>query len=116
VALETRANDRKYFYRSTRVDDKVVKQYIASGQKAQIAAEAHRKAREESAAARAAERRELEQINAAFEPLAAFENAFETVLEAALSASGYVCRKGQWRKQYGQGSCRSSGANAGAVA
>jgi hypothetical protein len=116
VAIETRKNGRQYFYKSVRENGRVVKRYIGSGPDATKAAEVERQQRQEREEARAAERRELEQINAAFEPLAAFENAFETVLEAALSAAGYVCRKGEWRKQYGQGSCRLSGANARAVA
>jgi hypothetical protein len=89
VALETRANNRRYFYRYHRTNDgRVVKEYIAAGQEALIAAEAASQERQQREAARAAERQKLAQINEAIEPLAAFETAFKAMLEAALSASG----------------------------
>ena len=108
VALEIRANDRGYFYRYHRVDGKVVKEYVAAGPEAMEAAEADRKEREERAAARAAERGELDQINAALEPLAAFGNAYDVLLQAALMNTGFHYRKGQWRRRNGNGSQKSS--------
>jgi hypothetical protein len=98
VAIEVRANDRKYYYRYHRTKDgRVVKEYIGSGSKAQFAADVDRQKRDERAEVRAAERREVDQINKALEPLAAFESAFDVLLQSALLASGFHNHKGQWR-------------------
>jgi hypothetical protein len=116
VAIETRANGKQYFYRSRRIDGRVVREYVASGPEATVAAEADRQERQQREAAQAAERRELDLINAALEPLAAFEHVFEITLEAALSASGFHKHKGQWRLKHGNGCHKSNGVDAGAVA
>ena len=98
MAMETRKNGKQYYYRYSRKDGSVIREYIGSGSKAQIAVEADRKVREERAATRAAERREINEVNKALEPLGEFTRAFESLLESALSASGLDRRRGEWRK------------------
>jgi hypothetical protein len=108
MALETRKSGKRYYYRYARVDGKVVKRYIGSGQQALIAAEIDRLKREEREAVRAVERRELEKINEALEPLAAFGDAYDVLLQAALMNSGFHYRKGQWRRSNGDRSQKTS--------
>ena len=108
VALETRKSGKQYYYRYARVDGKVVKRYVGSGQQALIAAETDRLKREEREAARAAERREINEVNEALEPLAAFGDAYDVLLQAALMNTGFHYQKGQWRQRNGNGSQKSS--------
>jgi hypothetical protein len=111
VALETRRNGKKYYYRYHRTGDHVVKECVAAGREAQLAAEADCKIREERTATRAAELREISKVNKALEPLDEFTRAFDSLLQATLSASGLYRRRGEWRKQHG--SLRSDGLNTG---
>jgi hypothetical protein len=99
VAIETRANDRKYFYRSRRVDGRVVKEYVASGTEALIAAETDRQQRQERATADAASGKELDQINEVDAVVAESSLVFDAALSAALLKAGYHHHRGEWRKK-----------------
>ena len=63
VAIEVRANDRKYVYRSRRIDGKVVREYVSGGKEAAVAAEIDRLKGDERAAVDALRRKEFVRIH-----------------------------------------------------
>jgi hypothetical protein len=99
VALETRANDRRYFYRSRREGDRVIRQYIGSGPKAMEAAEADRQRREERATADAASRKELDKVYEVDGLIAESSRLIDAALSAALLKAGCHHHRGEWRKR-----------------
>ena len=99
MAIEVRANDRRYLYRSRRVDGRVIREYEGSGQQALFAAEICRWKREEQAAVGALQRKKFETIHGISELVEESSQAFEAMLSASLLAAGYHYHRGEWRKK-----------------
>jgi hypothetical protein len=99
MAWENRGKQR-YFYRSKRVGDRVVKEYVGLGEAGSLieAMREERKARK--AGEREAIQEEMDEVaflEAAFKPLDEFATA---VAESALLAAGYHRpKRGPWRKR-----------------
>jgi len=106
MAWERRGRAR-YYYRSQRVGNRVVRVYHGSGRKAAHVARQHALAREAAQADAAAARA----LAAALEPLERLDNDTDEqvglLLEAALLAGGFHEHRGQWRKRHG---CHDSNA------
>ena len=99
MGWERRGNGA-YYYRATKVDGRVVKEYVGAGPLAELAARhdaERRAARAAEAAAQCLEHGRLAAIDAAVD---AAHGAVETVLRASLVAAGYrLHRRGEWRRR-----------------
>jgi predicted dinucleotide-utilizing enzyme len=102
MAWKPRRNGRRYYYRSRRVGDRIVTDYLGSGQAGELAAvkdAAKREARLTVAAARHTERQRFSDLDEAFADL---DTVVETLTRAALTAAGYhQHHRGEWRKRRG---------------
>ncbi len=99
VGWEIRKRGSSYYTRSKWMDGRVVRQYVGGGRVGEIFAledELKRRQREEEAAFRKEERKQLE-ASAAF--LKELEEAAEVLVRASLVGAGYRKRKGQWRRE-----------------
>ena len=88
MAWERRGDDRCYYYRSRRVDGRVVRDYFGSGAVGQFAADIIAEARDRQAdliRAREAERARLDGLDGAVDQL---DQACELMTEAVLTAGG----------------------------
>ena len=90
----------RYYTRSRKVNGRVVREYVGTGEVAALAAELdalERQERELEREARRSERAELEGLDA---PLDDFDELADLLACAALAAAGYRQHKrGEWRKQ-----------------
>jgi hypothetical protein len=90
----------RYYTRSRKVNGRVVREYIGSGEVAEMVARAdalERGCREAAQAARRAQRAELEALDA---PLKELNDLADLVARAALVAAGFrQHHRGEWRKQ-----------------
>lgn len=97
MALETR-DGRKYYYRSRRIEGRVVKEYVASGQAAENAAKRDKEAREQ----RRIQRKETEQLEAELakvtQVVEAISERSEVLLAASLLTAGFHQYKSEWRR------------------
>lgn len=97
MALETR-DGRKYYYRSRRIEGRVVKEYVASGQAAENAAKRDKEAREQ----RRIQRKETEQLEAELakvtQVVEAISERSEVLLAASLLTAGFHQHKSEWRR------------------
>jgi hypothetical protein len=105
MAWELRCHKR-YYYRSRRVGDRVLKQYLGRGP----AAEAAAREDEEKQAARVARRYaaaiEKAQAEPARELLAELNGQVTMAVHTALTAAGYHRHGGEWRKRGATGKRR----------
>lgn len=98
MAWETRKRGGRYYYRSRRVGRRVIKEYVGSGAAAELIAETDRKNRAKRQEATEAVRRAQNRLNDAAEPLIEFSRNLEILVQAALLATGFYCRRGEWRR------------------
>jgi hypothetical protein len=100
VGWETRKRGTsRYYTRSRREGDRVIREYIGGGRLGQLAAqldELERQQREEETAYWKVERERFEQ-NAAF--VRELEEAAQILSQAHLIAAGFHKRRGEWRKR-----------------
>jgi hypothetical protein len=94
---------RGYYYRSRKVDGQVIREYIGTGQLAELVAQMDAlecEAREAGRARRRAQKAELEALDA---PVNELNDLADLVARAALVAAGYRQHKrGPWRKRRAQ--------------
>jgi hypothetical protein len=98
MAFENR-NGRRYYYRKTRIGDRVVSEYVGAGEVAEMCAKLDRYewARREITKIETAEfRAELESIDAAIDEACQI-NKF--LVDALFLINGYHKHKGQWRQK-----------------
>ena len=88
-----------FYYRCTRVDGKVVKQYFGKGAHAEFIAEMDASQRATKQAARHAARREEVQLEKLIEPLEAFGRNLDILIQAELLRDGYHNHGGEWRRR-----------------
>ena len=98
MAWESR-NGRRYYYRTKRVDGRVIKVYLGSGKAAQQAAA-------EDTAAKAVRARDAAELTALQASLIEADQitteaaaGVNLLLEAELLAMGYHKRRGEWRRK-----------------
>jgi hypothetical protein len=92
----------RYYTRSKKVNGRVVREYVGSGELAKLAAQLDaisRDRREEEREARRAEKAELDALDA---PLNELNDLADLLGRSALLASGYRQHKrGEWRRRRG---------------
>ena len=99
MALEIR-DGRPYYYRSQRQNGKVVRQYVASGQMAELLAEQDARKREQQQARRTAMEKERLAFAAARTPLLTFTVGADLLFQATLLDAGYHRQnRGPWRRR-----------------
>lgn len=100
MSWETRNKEKRYFYKTHRVNGKVVRQYFGRGPIAELFAIADKL----EAQARAAERAELNALEQEFNRITTIldrqAQLLKLLTEAHLIAAGYYNHKGQWRKRH----------------
>ena len=100
MGWETRGGSGRYYTRSVRQGDRVMRQYVGTGPSAEAAARADRLRRGASEAARAAMRLALSEIAEADAQVRAVCDAAETAVRAALISAGYHRHaRGAWRRR-----------------
>jgi len=86
----------RYYTRSRKVNDRVVREYLGTGEAAEQAARLDASARQQREARRAA----LAELTALDAPLDDLAERTELLARAALAAAGYrQHRRGEWRKR-----------------
>jgi len=99
VAWEQRRNGNLYYYRSVRDGERVKKEYVGTGEIAELLAHADetiRLSREKRRAQELAERESLEELLA---PILEVREAARVLARASLVASGYHNHHGEWRRR-----------------
>ena len=101
MAWETRRG-RRYYYRSKRVGERVVKEYIGGGKLGQAVAFLDRKAREERERQAQRERAARDEDAALVALVDAFDREVRALVAAELGAAGYHRHhRGAWRRKRG---------------
>jgi hypothetical protein len=98
MAWERRKCGGLYYTQSRREDGRVVREYVGTGQFAEIIAHSDRTKRELAQAEKAQQRRELERLEALAAPVEELSEAAEVLVRAHLIAAGYHRRKGEYRR------------------
>ncbi len=99
MAWERRRNGT-YYYRTHKMQGRVVKEYIGTGALAEVAAERDALAREARADAVERQRQERAVLLSEDAPLEVFADALETLTRATLLLAGYHRHHGgEWRKR-----------------
>jgi hypothetical protein len=105
MAWERRGNGL-YYYRSKRVNGKVVKEYVGAGPVASMVADAEATARQVDDMLHSERRAKQEESRERFEavdaPISDFNEAAQVLAKAALLAAGYHRHeRGEWRLRRG---------------
>jgi hypothetical protein len=91
---------RGYYYRASKVNGRVVREYIGAGEVAALVAQMDEIDRERKALAWAAERATQKEMRALDKPLSELIDLTDSLARAALLAAGYHRHKrGEWRKK-----------------
>ena len=102
MGLETRERGGVYYYRKRRIGDKVISEYMGSGDLAFLAGIYDERERAE----REAKRQQLRQLRTEAtntdRMLAELAGIVDTFVSASLIVEGYHQHKGQWRRKRGK--------------
>jgi hypothetical protein len=102
MAWETRGGTARYYTRSTRVEGRVLRQYVGTGGVGEAAASADRERRATRDADREASRLALSRLAEADRHVGVFFEAAETAARACLLLGGYHRHdRGDWRRHRG---------------
>jgi hypothetical protein len=99
AAWETRDGRGAYYTRSKRVGGRVVREYVGTGEVAELAAEIDAVERAEREEARAARRAEHAQAREVVEALSDLEAVTRQAVTETLHAEGFHRHKRQWRRR-----------------
>jgi hypothetical protein len=100
MGWEKRGHRERYCYtRSRREGGRVIRQYIGVGIIAEIAAQEDQEERQRRLEDREQRRREREEATSTLEALTAFAAATDAEAHRQLSAAGYRCHRGEWRRR-----------------
>ncbi len=100
MAWETRKRGGRYYTRSVREGGRVRREYIGTGETADLIAACDERDRQARTMARASERAERERIGRADTELADLDALTETLAQLALVAAGYHRHhRGEWRRR-----------------
>ncbi len=95
-----RRRQRSYYYRARKVGGRVVKEYIGSGPRAEIAALMDASAREDRAAKVTSCQAERAGLEAVDDELTNIDDAIEVMMRTSLVLSGYHRHhRGNWRRR-----------------
>jgi len=110
MAWETRRNGRCYYYRSKRVEGRVVKEYLGCAAWVESAVWLDGRDRETEQNERRERNAERDRVSTLDAAVAAFNEDTEAALVAVLTAAGYHRHdRGAWRKQRGTKTSSNSG-------
>jgi hypothetical protein len=100
-----------YFYRSIRLGDRVVKEYLGRGEEAEEAAQRIEERRKTRQSQREARIDELARLAVAEQHLRDFHELVNVLVRATLLAAEYHEHRGQWRKrrQHGKSKVKEKG-------
>ena len=102
MGWEWRGGRRRYYTRSIRRGGHVVREYVGSGLKGDIAAAEDAARRAQRANSLAADRAERDQRNTGDAALVALDSMVERIVRTALSDAGYHQHdRGAWRRRRG---------------
>lgn len=101
MAWETRERGGSYYTRSYREGGRVKREYVGTGEIAEILAHADETVRQNRERNAAEGRAEVERLEALAAPLAELCEAADALARAYLIASGCHKRKGEWRRGRG---------------
>ncbi len=94
--------DGRYYTRSSRVNGRVVREYVGSGELSLLSARLDAILRAERRAERERDKQQCQALQSEDEELRAYCQAVETVLRDALTGAGYHQHaRGEWRKRRG---------------
>ena len=100
MAWETRRGRGRYYTRSRRVNGRVVREYVGSGEVAEVIAQLDALDREERRQMEEAFRAECERLDAADRAAGEFSALVDTLAQGALVAAGYrQHNRGEWRRR-----------------
>jgi hypothetical protein len=94
-----RRGDSLYYYQSERVDGRVRKKYVGTGEVAQAIAHADETIRRTRAKRLERERAEIEEARGLATAADELHQAAEVLARAQMVAAGYHRRKGEWRRR-----------------
>jgi hypothetical protein len=103
--------ERGYYYRSRKVNGRVVREYVGTGRVAELAAQLDDIKRQERKAEKAAWQEEKARLDALDADVAALIELTELVAAGALVAAGYHQHKRQWRRKRHGNDNRNNGSN-----
>jgi hypothetical protein len=98
VAWERRGGNL-YYYQSERVDGRVRKKYVGTGEIAELVAHADETIRRTRAERRERVRAELEEARGLASAADELNEAAEILVRAEMVAAGYHRHKGEWRRR-----------------
>jgi hypothetical protein len=98
VAWEQRGGNL-YYYQSERVDGRVRKKYVGTGEIAELVAHADETIRRTRAERRERVRAELEEARGLASAADELNEAAEILVRAEMVAAGYHRHKGEWRRR-----------------
>jgi hypothetical protein len=101
MAWETRERGGRYYYRARREGGRVVKEYVGTGEIAEIVAHAEETLRSHRQREAPRWQAELEPLTKLATPMAELCEAAEILARATLIAAGFRRRKGEWRRARG---------------
>jgi hypothetical protein len=102
MSWETRSGGRRYYFRARKVNGRVVKEYLGTGELAEALAALDALDREGAALRAEAERRERQRHADLDGAVAEFCRAVDAVVADALRLAGYHRHaRGQWRRKRG---------------
>jgi hypothetical protein len=102
MAWEERGRGGRYYYRSVRDGERVRKEYVGSGELAEILARGDALIRHQRAEERDRERAEVERLETLAAPVMDLDEAANVLVRAELVAAGYHRHRGQWRLRRGR--------------
>jgi hypothetical protein len=98
VAWETRRG-RWYYYRSHRVEGRVIKEYVGAGARAELMARLDGSDRAERQAKRDAHAELLDDLDARLRQLDSLSSRVDAQVRTALLAAGFHRHRGEWRRR-----------------
>src|SRR5262245_5401850 len=92
--------ERGYYYRVRKVNGRVVREYIGTGEVAEVAAQVDALEREERRLEVLAQRHEKDELKALDADLKAMNKQIDLAAQAALLAAGFhLHKRGEWRRR-----------------
>ncbi len=103
MGWEKRERGTRVYTRSHREGDRVVREYVGSGEIAELLAHADETRRRVRDLERTRGRAEVERLEALAAPARELDEAAEVLVRAHLLAAGWHRHKGEWRMRRGRG-------------
>jgi len=101
MGWETRKNGGRYYTHSKKVDGRVVREYVGTGDFAELMAQADTLERQQRIERQAALKAERDKDRETEKALTDYYEAIQRTTESVLIDAGYHKHKGQWRRKRG---------------